>query len=142
MDLSDREIAPFEEERAGIVKVLRALYGPDAESGYAELRLRPGHPGVQVPLSVIELLASACNQMQFGAAVRLHRLPPELTIEEAESFLGIVSDALRAGVASGDVVSRPTTENQIAREDALQLIRRRHGGRTAGLRELATDSDA
>jgi hypothetical protein len=44
---SSPAIVPYEEERPDIVRVMRALYSPEAEAGYAELRLSGhalGHP--------------------------------------------------------------------------------------------------
>lgn len=140
-DRSNREIAPFRDERARITRVLKALYGPEAEAGYAELRLKPGHPGVKVPLSLLDVLASACYQMQFGAAVELHSLPGEVTREQAARLLAMEQDALDDGLASGELPSHMSNERRVQLEDVLVLLRQRRGGTTASLRELATDSD-
>ena len=129
-------IAPFDEERPQIIQVLRALYSAEAQPGFAELRLRPGRPGVRVPTCLVDLLASAAYHMQFGSPAEVHVLPEALTPEEAARFLGEEIDTVRRGLASGELPHRPVDEVRLSRGDVLKRRRREHGGRTASMREL------
>ncbi|HEX4211760.1 MAG TPA: hypothetical protein VIA06_00360 [Candidatus Dormibacteraeota bacterium] len=91
---------------------------------------------MRVPVSLLDLLASACFQMQFGASIRLRTIRDQLTLEEAADLLGIDRLVLTNGISSGDLHPTLVDAPELASGDVLTLLRRERGGALVDLKEL------
>lgn len=124
------------EEHARLEALVDLLSAPEAESGYAELRLAPGRPGVDIPRPALEVLAAAAAMLLRGDLIEVRASGGTVSIPEAAALLDSSPEEVGRLIESDKIPHQDVSTVRIAIEDLVRFGRREAARRRVSLDEL------
>jgi excisionase family DNA binding protein len=124
------------EERNSLEELVRVLSSPDADSGYAELRLTSAQPGVHLPRPVLEVLAVAAAMLLRGDHIEVKTAGGKLSVDEAAAILHCSSSEIEDLIENGEIPHAEVSSVRVALDEVIRFGRQEKARRHAALAEF------